>query len=216
MDHSETAAPAAPAERDGGATVTSSSTGDAPLLVQMERIARVCMKCGQPFTAERPEVLVGDEAAGYWKPRYSAHRECITPTVVDVTKDVPTPPVPSLDSGGDTVGYSNEALSQEQEVHSLLWRGLTYARDLLGIFERDANSLQGEERRTNRLAADAIREDVSRFEKAIPLALAGLIRREEAALLAAPASPGGVERALSGRPHALRGLLDRAPRLRPI
>lgn len=47
------------------------------MTIDVARAPRVCDKCGEAFTKERPEVVVGDDACGYWKPRFSAHSECI-------------------------------------------------------------------------------------------------------------------------------------------
>lgn len=62
-----------------------------------------------------------------------------------------------------------QALTFEEEVHALLWKGLTYTRDLLSIFERERPS--PEERSLHDKVMIGVAADIDRFKAIIPRAL---------------------------------------------
>ena len=77
-----------------------------------------------------------------------------------------------------------EPLTYEQEVHALLWAGLSSTRDLILCFEAQDKLLKGDEKRINRKAIEHLQETVRRLDALIPRALE---RRD--AVASRPAEP---------------------------
>lgn len=62
-------------------------------------------------------------------------------------------------------------LTYEQEVHALLWAGLSSTRDLVLMMEAQDQFLSPKERRINKKAVKHLRETTRRLELVIPKAL---------------------------------------------
>lgn len=85
---------------------------------------------------------------------------------------VPSSPGASSEEAA-TAGYSNEPLTYEQEIHSLLYAGRSAIRDLKLIFERDLKTpgaLSLDERRINQQCIANFDATLARIDAAIPLA----------------------------------------------